>query len=539
MVIIHSLKKEIMLILQGVTYTHSNRDILFSDINLTVNKQDKIALIGNNGAGKSTLLKILAGELLPSAGMLKSAMRPYYVPQLFGQYNDYTVAQALRIADKVSALREILVGNVTAENMTLLDDDWTIEERCNEAFAHWQLQDIDLMQSMRTLSGGQKTKVFLAGIAVHQPEFVLLDEPSNHLDVAARSLLYDYASSTGNTLVVVSHDRTLLNLLPTVFELSKRGITVYGGNYAFYAEQKMIAGEALSQDVKSKEKALRKARDTERESMERQQKLDARGKKKQEKAGLPTISMNTLRNNAEKSTSRLKGVHAEKVGNISDELHQLRKELPDIDKMKMDFDNSALHRGKILFTASAVNFGYTDRLLWETPLNFQIVSGERIVIRGQNGSGKTTLIRMLLGELEPQEGTMVRADVKTVYIDQDYSLINNTLSVYEQAAQYNRTGLQEHEIKIRLNRFLFTREYWDKPCHALSGGEKMRLILCSLTIGNQSPDMIILDEPTNNLDIQNIEILTAAVNEYQGTLIVVSHDAYFLSEISIEREIML
>ncbi|MBW8688002.1 ribosomal protection-like ABC-F family protein [Chitinophaga rhizophila] len=528
-----------MLILQGVSYTHPNRDILFTDIHLTVNKQDKIALIGNNGAGKSTLLRILAGELLPSAGILKADVKPYYIPQLFGQYNDYTVAQALRIADKINALREILAGNVTEGNMMVLDDDWTIEERCLEAFAYWQLQDIELTQPMRMLSGGQKTKVFLAGIMIHQPELVLLDEPSNHLDVGARAVLYDYISTTTNTLVVVSHDRTLLNLLETVFELSRRGITVYGGNYEFYAAQKAIAGEALSQDVKSKEKELRKARDTERESIERQQKLDARGKKKQEKAGLPTILMNTLRNNAEKSTSRLKGIHAEKVGNISDELNQLRKELPDIDKMKMDFDNSSLHKGKILATARDVNFSYGDKLLWQEALSFQIVSGERIVIRGRNGSGKTTLIRMLLGELQPQEGTLNRAIVKTVYIDQDYSLVDNNLSVYEQAAKYNRTGLQEHEIKTRLNRFLFTREYWDKPCEALSGGEKMRLMLCSLTIGNQSPDIIVLDEPTNNLDIQNIEILTAAVNEYQGTLIVISHDTYFLDEIDISREIQL
>ncbi|SFO21728.1 ATPase components of ABC transporters with duplicated ATPase domains [Chitinophaga sp. YR627] len=528
-----------MFILQGVTYTHPNRDILFSDIHLTVNKQDKIALIGNNGAGKSTLLKILAGELLPSAGIIKKDVIPYYIPQLFGQYNDHTVAQALRIDVKITALREILAGNVTEAHMTSLDDDWTIEERCQEAFAHWQLEDVDLMQSMRTLSGGQKTKVFLAGIAIHQPALVLLDEPSNHLDVQARSILYDYISSTTDTLVVVSHDRTLLNLLNVVFELSKRGITVYGGNYEFYTAQKMIASEALNQDVKSKEKELRKARETERESMERQQKLDARGKKKQEKAGLPTISMNTFRNNAEKSSARMKGVHTEKVGNISDELNQLRKELPDMDKMKMDFDNSSLHKGKILVTAKDVNFSYGDRLLWSAPLSFQITSGERIVIRGHNGSGKTTLIRMLLGELVPQSGTIDRAAVKTIYIDQDYSLIDNSLSVYEQAAQYNKTGLQEHEIKIRLNRFLFTREYWDKPCQALSGGEKMRLMLCSLTIGNQAPDIIVLDEPTNNLDIQNIEILTAAVNEYQGTLIVISHDEYFLGEINMGREILL
>lgn len=538
-VFIHSLKKEIMLILQGVTYTHPNRDLLFSDINIAVSKHSKIALIGNNGVGKSTLLKIMAGSLQPSGGQVKADSSPYYIPQLFGQYNDYTVAQALGITDKLTALSQILEGNVTEDNLSVLNDDWGIEERCREAFIYWEINELDLSQKMSTLSGGQKTRVFLAGILIHQPEIVLMDEPNNHLDTTSRTLLYEYIKLAHHTLVVVSHDRILLNLLTTVYELSKHGITVYGGNYDFYAQQKAIESEALSQDLKNREKALRKAKETEREAMERQQKLDARGKKKQEKAGLPTISMNTLRNNAEKSTSRIKGVHAEKVDALSQELSQLRAILPGIDKMKMDFDNSVLHKGKVLVTATDVNFGFSDHLLWKHPLNFKILSGQRIAVKGPNGSGKTTLIKMLLGKLQPVSGSIERAGVKAIYIDQDYSLIDNALSVYEQVKQFNNRALQEHDIKIRLNRFLFNHTYWNKPCSALSGGEKMRLMLCSLTINNEAPDIIILDEPTNNLDIQNIEILTAAINEYKGTLLVISHDEYFLKETGIEDAIEL
>ncbi len=528
-----------MLILQNLTYTHPNKDLLFDNIYLTVNQQDKIALIGNNGAGKSTLLKIMAGILQPSGGAIHTNAVPYYIPQIFGQFNDITIARALQIEDKLKALQEILDGKVTEENLTLLNDDWGIEERCEDALNYWGLGHLNLTQKMSTLSGGQKTKVFLAGIAIHHPEIVLLDEPSNHLDRAGRALLYQFIKDTSCTLIVVSHDRKLLNLLDTVCELSKRGITVYGGNYEFYVAQKEIEGNALDQDIRSKEKALRKARDTERETAEKQQKLDARGKKKQEKAGLPTISMNTFRNSAEKSTARMKGVHAEKVDSISQGLNELRKELPDMDKMKLGFDNSTLHRGKILFTAKDINYNYGKRPLWQEALSLQITSGERIALKGLNGAGKTTLINIILGRMEPGLGTVSRADNKTVYIDQDYSLINDNINVYEQAQQFNLSGLQEHEIKIRLTRFLFTKDYWDKPCHALSGGEKMRLMLCCLTISDRTPDIIVLDEPTNNLDIQNIEILTAAVNEYKGTLIVVSHDEYFLEEINVERIIEL
>ena len=273
--------------------------------------------------------------------------------------------------------------------------------------------------------------------------------------------------------------------------------------------------------------------------MERQQKLDSRGRGKQEKAGVARIMLNTLRNNAENSTSKMKSVHAEKIGGISQDLQELRSSLPDIDKMKFGFDNSALHKGKVLFTATNINYAYHKQPLWKDNLNFQITSGERIALKGTNGSGKTTLIKLILGDIKPQAGTIYRADNKAVYIDQDYSLLDNKLKVYEQAEQFNVSALQEHEIKIRLNRFLFTKNDWDKSCSALSGGERMRLLLCCLTINSKSPDIIIFDEPTNNLDIQNVEILTAAINEYQGTIIVVSHEETFLEQINIERTIEL
>jgi len=538
--IVTSSTKEIMLIIQNLSYTHPNKDLLFGNINLTVNSGEKIALIGNNGSGKSTLLKIMAGLLQPLNGSVNINSKPYYIPQIFGQYNDFTIAESLGIDKKLTALHEILKGNISEENYEILNDDWTIEDRCNEVLKHWQLNDLYLSQKMETLSGGQKTKVFLAGISIHKPELILLDEPSNHLDFESRELLYDFIRFTKSTLIVVSHDRKLLNILNKVCELTKNGITVYGGNFDFYTEQKQIEKNALAQDIHSKEKALKKAREKERESIERQQKLDSRGKGKQEKSGVAKIMMNTLRNNAENSTAKLKSVHTEKIGNIREELQDLRSSVVATEQMKFGFNNSSLHKGKVLFTAENINFKYEKSdFIWQTNLNLQILSGSRIAIKGSNGSGKTTFIKILLGNLEPQHGTVFRKESTSVYIDQDYSLINNHLKVYEQAQQFNTLNLEEHEVKIRLNRFLFPQNTWDKPCSALSGGERMRLMLCSLSIGSESPDIIILDEPTNNLDIQNIEILTSAINDYQGTLVVISHDETFLDQININQTINL
>ncbi|MBF4505356.1 ABC-F family ATP-binding cassette domain-containing protein [Flavobacterium sp. JLP] len=528
-----------MLILQNISYTHSNKELLFSNINLTVTAGNKVALVGNNGSGKSTLLKIIAKELFPTSGILATDSVPYYIPQIFGQYNHLTIAEALQIDQKLSAFQEILKGNVTETNLSLLDDDWTIEDRCTEALNYWQLANFELNQKLEFLSGGEKTKVFLAGIMIHQPKLILLDEPSNHLDFHGRELLYEFIDASKNTILIVSHDRKLLNLLYTTFELKPNGIRMYGGNYDFYLEQKNIDKNALTQDIHAKEKALQKAKEKQRETLERQQKSDAKGKKKQEKAGVARIMMNTLRNNAENSTSKTKSVHAEKIGGISKELRELREEVPSIDRMKFGLDHSRLHKGKVIVTAESLNHKYNEKWIWRENLNFQILSGQRIALKGNNGAGKTTLIKLILEEIMPKSGSLKVIDCERIYIDQDYSLINNKLTVYEQAQQSNTEGLEEHDIKMRLNRFLFTKSDWDKSCSYLSGGERMRLMLCGLTITNQAPDLIILDEPTNNLDIQNIEILTAALNEYQGTLIVVSHDAFFLEEISITNSFTL
>lgn len=527
-----------MLTVQNLSYSHSNGSLLFTYLNMTVNQSDKIALIGNNGVGKSTLLKLISKDLEPDDGQISSEVKPYYIPQIFGQFNHLTIAQALKVDTKLNALHEILNGNVDEKNFSLLNDDWTIEDRCQEALNYWKISGLSLFQKLSTLSGGQKTKAFLAGIFIHQPAFILLDEPSNHLDESGRKLLYDFIRTSKLTFLVVSHDRELLRLLNPIYELSQNEIKVYGGNYDFYKEQKEIELKSLNQDVQNKEKELRKAKEKERETIERQQKLDTRAQKNLHKAGLPKIVSNAWKNSAERSTAKITCVHTDKIGNISQELQGLRASIPDTTKMKFEFDNSLLHKGKILFTAENMNFGYKNSL-WKNNLNLQIASGERIAINGKNGVGKTTLIHLILGKLKPTKGSIFISENRSVYIDQDYSLIKNHLNIYEQVQEFNQTGLEEHEIKIRLNRFLFSKADWDKVCSTLSGGERMRLMLCCLNIANQSPDIIILDEPINNLDIQNIEILTNAINDYEGTLIVISHDKTFLKEIDIERTIEL
>lgn len=527
------------IVVKQITYVHPDREPLFQDISFTIDAGEKVSLVGNNGSGKSTLLKIMAGQLSASAGEIICDVEPYYIPQHLGQYNGLTVAGALRVEEKIKALHAILNGEVAEQYFSILDDDWQIEERCRAALDSWDLQHVELSSSMELLSGGEKTRVFLAGLDIHTPSVVLLDEPTNHLDRWSREKLYDMICRGSATVLVVSHDRTLLNLLSQTMELSRKGITVYGGNYDFYKEQKDIHLQSLQERIEDQQKELRLAKKIAREAAERQQKREVRGEKQSLRKGIPRIMMNTLKNRAESSLSKLKDVHGEKIETIASHLSESRAGLPDLGQMKVNFNPSVLHEGKILVTAHDLNFGYSTEQLWEHPLNFQIKSGERLVLDGRNGSGKTTLLRLLLGGLEPTSGELIRTDFKYIYLDQEYSMLRNNLTVYEQVERYNVNNFPEHELKIRLNRFLFPLPTWDKPCDHLSGGERMRLIFCCLMISDNTPDVFVLDEPTNNLDIQNMEIMTSTIRDYRGTVIVVSHDRRFIKEIGVERYIEL
>lgn len=533
------IKKEIMILLQNLSFGFPGGDLLFNHINLTILSHTKSALVGSNGMGKSTLLKIIANELQPLEGTANIQGEIFYVPQMFGNFNHLTIAECLNIDQKLFALEKITNGEVDEKYFEILNDDWEIEERCQNALQYWSLQDFDLNQRLEGLSGGQKTKVFLAGIQINQPDVIILDEPTNHLDLEGRKLLYDLIEKVSATVVIVSHDRILLNLVNTIFELSNQGIATYGGNYDFYTEQKEVEDEALQNDIHAKERALKKAKEKERETIERKQKLDARGKQKQEKSGVARIMMNTLRNNAEKNTSKLKSVHAEKISGISGDLRDLRSSVRNSDQMKVNFNDSGLHSGKILITAENINFSYGKEKLWKENLDLEIRSGDRISIKGSNGSGKTTFIKLLLGSIKPSIGNISCAEFNSIYIDQEYSLIDNELTLYDFVQTFNDSALQESEVKTLLSRFLFSKETWDKKCGVLSGGERLRLLLCGLSISNKAPDMMILDEPTNNLDLQNIEILTNSIKDYKGTLLVISHDEVFLEEIGVGREVML
>ena len=526
--------------LKDISYILPNRETLFSAVSLSIDKSEKASLIGDNGTGKSTLLRIVAGEVVAAGGEISCLSKPYYVPQHSGQYDRLTVAGALGIENKISALAAITAGSTDEHHYATLDDDWDVEQRAVAALAEWGMGGFGLDCPMSRLSGGEKTRVFLAGTGLHKPELILMDEPSNHLDAGAREKLYAFIRESRATLLVVSHDRTLLNLLDRTYVLSSTGVASYGGNYDFYREMRDIESEAAHSEVHEGEKALRKARQTAREAAERKARRDSRGGAKMKKEGVPRIMLKTITDGAAASDKRLRDTHATKLNTISESLRESRGRLPQERDLRIKLGDSGLHSGKMLVESEGIGFAYgSGPALWNPPLSLRIASGGRIAIRGGNGSGKTTLVKLITGKLEPTAGIMRRAEFSSLYIDQEYSVIDPEATVAGFAAAHNRRNLPESAVKTELHRFLFPATTWDKPCYALSGGEKMRLIFCALVIGDSAPDMFILDEPTNNLDIASLEIVSSALRGYGGTLLVISHDARFLQDVGISSYIDL
>lgn len=527
------------IIVKNLSLQYADGETLFRDINFSVSTGQKVSVIGNNGVGKSTLLRILSGRIFPSSGEIIIDEQPYFVPQHFGQFDNLTIAGALGIEPKIKALHAILEGDVSSDNFDILSDDWNIEERTLSALSFWRLERFDLLHSMADLSGGEKTKVFLSGISIHEPSVVLMDEPTNHLDNDSRESFYRFLDLLKQTVVIVSHDRKLLNRIETTLELSKNKIEVFGGNYDFYKSQKDEKLRAMQLQLDEKEKSLRLAKKTARETAERRQKQELRGEKRNEKKGVARIMMRTLKDSAENTSSKIRDVQAEKISNLSDELQQLRLDLSDNKQIKFNFEDTDLHTGKILVEAKGINYKYSEDWLWKNPLTFEIRSGDRIAIQGSNGAGKSTLLRLIMGILNPVEGRLKTADFKYVYIDQEYSLLNNELSVYDQIQEFNTRNYSEHELKAILNRFLFRKDTWDRKIVQLSGGEKMKLLFSCLMVNENTPDMFILDEPTNNLDIQSLEVVSSVVGNYKGTVLIISHDKYFIDDIQVNKFIKL
>lgn len=517
--------------LTSVAYATPDGTPLFSNLDLTFGA-GRTGLVGRNGTGKTTLLRLIAGDLPPAAGRITR-------PERFGRLRQAVladtgrVADALGVADDLALLDQIEAG--TAPERAVVEADWSLPGRIASALASVGL-DVAVDRPLATLSGGQHTRVQLAGLLLGEPEIILLDEPTNNLDADGRAAVADLLRNWRGSAIVVSHDRSLLREMDAIVELTTLGARTYGGNWDAYAARKALELASAEHRLDTAERTLQDTARRSQKARERQERRNAAGKKQAARGGIPRIMIGGLKENAQRTTGALSALAGRKREEAVADAAAARAEIEILTPLSVSLAPTGLPAGRVVIEASSLSGGAGEASVI-TGLNLRIVGPERIAVSGPNGSGKTTLLRLLTGELAPRSGN-VRRSGRLAMLDQRMSLLTPSLSIRDNFRRLNPLST-ENDCRAALARMMFRAEAALQLVESLSGGEMLRAGL-ACTIGSDTPpDLLILDEPTNHLDIHAIAVLEAGLRGYNGAMLVVSHDRDFLEAIGVTRELVL
>ncbi|MGW0085742.1 ABC-F family ATP-binding cassette domain-containing protein [Streptomyces sp. NPDC003393] len=493
----------------------------------------RTGLVGVNGSGKSTLLKLIAGELTPSDGTVRITGEIGCLPQNVSLDTALRVDEALGIAAQRAALHAIEAGDAAEEHFETVGDDWDVEERALATLGELGLGHIDLDRTIGEVSGGESVLLRLAALLLRRPDVLLLDEPTNNLDLYAHRRLYAAVAAWPGVMVVVSHDRELLELVDQIADLRAGEVTWYGGNFSAYEEVLAVEQEAAERMLRVAEADLRKQK---RELADAQVKLARRkryGQKMWDSKREPKIVMGARKRAAQESAGKHRILHEERLAEARERLDEAVEAVRDDDEIRVDLPYTAVPPGRTVLTLQDLRPAYGARVDGGLDLR----GPERVALIGRNGAGKTTLLRTIAGELVPMSGT-VTAHVPTRFLPQRLDFLDGELSVAENVARF-APDATNNRIRARLARFLFRGARADQKAATLSGGERFRAALAALLLAEPAPQLLMLDEPTNNLDMASVRQLTSALESYEGALIVASHDLPFLESIGITRWLLV
>ena len=510
----------------GLTFAWPDGDVVFDNLSLVV-PPGRSGLVGSNDTGKSTLLKLIGGALRPSAGSTTTAGEVGYLPQDLALRAAQPVTEFLGIGPVLAAIAAVTSGDASPEYFDTIGDAWDIEERAEAQLARLGLPAGVLHRRLGELSGGETVQLGLTRLFLQGPDVLLLDEPTNNLDRVARQRLYETVAAFRGALLVVSHDRDLLERVDQIGDLRDGSVTWYGGGFTAYREQVEVEQEAAAQAVRTAKADVRKQQ---RELVETQTKLDRRkryGKKMQQQGRVPPIVAGNLKRAAQVSAARLTDQHTGDVARARERLDRAESRLREDAEIRVDLPGSRVPAGRdvLVLTDLVLRHGRTVDLHLRGP--------GRVALTGPNGSGKTTLLHTITGDIPPRSGT-VDLRVPSRLLPQRLDVLDDELSLVANLARFAPQA-ETNALRAALARFRIRGGDAERTVSTLSGGERFRATLAALLLAEPTPQLLVLDEPTNNLDLLSVEQLVSALSQYRGALLVASHDERFLAEIGITR----
>ncbi|MER7769543.1 ribosomal protection-like ABC-F family protein [Kitasatospora sp. NPDC096140] len=511
---------------------------VFHDLSFTV-PAGRTGLVAPNGSGKSTLLKLIAGQLTPTTGSVTVSGTLGYLSQSLPLTGDLTVAEVLDVAAVISAIDAVESGDVDERHFTTIGDDWDIEERTRAQLDRLGLGHLDLDRSLSTLSGGQIVSLGLAAQLLKRPDVLLLDEPTNNLDLAARRKLHDVLADFNGCLLLVSHDRALLDRMQGIAELDGGELRYYGGDFTEYEEAVRAEQETAEKNVRNAEQELKREKREMQQARERAERRASNAARNLKNAGLPRIFAGNMKRGAQESAGRSGQVHATRVSEARARLDEAGRALRDEQRLSLELPDTQVPAGRNLFLGEGLQVRHGGRAVFaDGGVDLNVRGPERIALTGPNGAGKSTLLRLITGELSPDDGLITRNDGRIAYLSQRLDLLDQERTVAENFAAFAPERPEAERMNL-LARFLFRGARAHLPVRVLSGGERLRATLACVLCADPAPQLLLLDEPTNNLDLVSAGQLESALNAYRGAFLVVSHDERFLAEIGVNRWLRL